>query len=168
DSLLQDEPGQNGWAIHNGQRFSTPDVDNDKNDYENCAAIYRAGWWYNSCMLSLLTGSYGWDKENYWMSYFFWWTWHRDFLPLKEADMKLRPCARPNRQTLHNGLEADGSRPKAQCKLESESNRNQSVLAPFIHSLPVWLTAYLVGWALAPDKWSVVFTPGNPPHAHNV
>ena len=32
----------------NGMKFSTPDNDNDKSNY-NCAASYKSGWWYNNC-----------------------------------------------------------------------------------------------------------------------
>jgi len=34
---------------HNGVKFSTPDNDNDKHGYSNCAARHRSGWWYHSC-----------------------------------------------------------------------------------------------------------------------
>ncbi|KAJ8019777.1 Tenascin-R [Holothuria leucospilota] len=33
---------------HRDQFFSTPDMDNDAHS-GNCAANYRAGWWYKSC-----------------------------------------------------------------------------------------------------------------------
>ena len=42
---------------HNKQPFSTTDRDND-NWYDNCAAYYGGGWWYNGCFGVLLTGRY--------------------------------------------------------------------------------------------------------------
>ena len=33
---------------HHGMKFTTPDEDNDRKNY-NCAAKYKSGWWYNDC-----------------------------------------------------------------------------------------------------------------------
>ena len=44
-------------ANHNGRAFSTRDCDNDRG-VRNCAALYRAGWWYNNCYHSNLNGKY--------------------------------------------------------------------------------------------------------------
>ena len=41
--------GRDGFAYHNGMKFSTPDNDNDKDRSGNCAASYTSGWWYNNC-----------------------------------------------------------------------------------------------------------------------
>ncbi|KAH8389069.1 hypothetical protein KR215_004203, partial [Drosophila sulfurigaster] len=30
-------------------KFTTFDHDNDKNDYYNCADLFKSGWWYNDC-----------------------------------------------------------------------------------------------------------------------
>lgn len=38
-----------------GQKFSTYDRDNDL-AFTNCAAIYRGGWWYSSCLGGNLNG----------------------------------------------------------------------------------------------------------------
>jgi hypothetical protein len=40
------------WWISNGQKFSTPDRDNDSNPNGNCAS--SNGWWYNYCSTSRL------------------------------------------------------------------------------------------------------------------
>ena len=46
-------------VIQNGQRFSTPDRDNDMNGPgHNCAVTFRGPWWHNACYDSLLTGVY--------------------------------------------------------------------------------------------------------------
>ena len=39
--------GSDGFAYHNGMKFSTPDNDND-NWSGNCAATWKSGWWYHS------------------------------------------------------------------------------------------------------------------------
>ena len=44
-------------AYHDGQAFSTYDVDNDV-AYENCAVTYQGGWWYSQCHRANLNGRY--------------------------------------------------------------------------------------------------------------
>ncbi|XP_062121228.1 fibrinogen-like protein 1 isoform X8 [Drosophila sulfurigaster albostrigata] len=38
-----------GMRYNENMKFSTFDHDNDKNDYDNCAAYFKSGWWYKSC-----------------------------------------------------------------------------------------------------------------------
>ena len=46
-------------SAHNRKKFTTYDRDNDRNLDGNCAAYYRAGWWYTSfCRFALLTGEH--------------------------------------------------------------------------------------------------------------
>ena len=48
----------------NGEKFTTHNVDNDKNDNENCANIglHGVGWWYGNCSNCRLNGI---PKQNY-------------------------------------------------------------------------------------------------------
>ena len=47
--------GSDQLAYHNGQYFSSYDRDNDAAS-NNCADIYKGGWWYRSCYHSNLNG----------------------------------------------------------------------------------------------------------------
>ncbi|XP_032596954.1 ficolin-1-like [Drosophila grimshawi] len=42
---------------HVGSNFSSMDRDNDKSE-NNCAELYKGGWWYNKCHTSNLMGHY--------------------------------------------------------------------------------------------------------------
>lgn len=41
---------------------STFDSDNDMRFYDNCAQIFRSGWWFNACFQSNLNGLF--SEEN--------------------------------------------------------------------------------------------------------
>lgn len=43
--------------IHDGEKFSTPDEDNDGST-DHCASDYSSGWWYHDCHSSHLNGIY--------------------------------------------------------------------------------------------------------------
>ena len=48
----------NSETSHNNMPFSTFDSDNDMRFYDNCAQIFKAGWWFNACFQSNLNGIY--------------------------------------------------------------------------------------------------------------
>ena len=79
----------------NGQRFSTPDRDNDAAEDESfdCVAAYHGPWWHGSCYHSLLTGKYftsrhGSISEPHGI---IWSTWKGHYYSLPAAEMKIRP-----------------------------------------------------------------------------
>jgi hypothetical protein len=43
---------------HNNMPFSTYDSDNDLRFYDNCAQLFKSGWWFNACFQSNLNGIY--------------------------------------------------------------------------------------------------------------
>lgn len=49
---------QDSLSSHSGERFSTFDMDQDSHQENNCAKLYKGGWWYNSCHDSNLNGVY--------------------------------------------------------------------------------------------------------------
>ena len=55
-------------STHNGRQFSTRDHDNDESD-SNCAAQYRAAWWYQRCYISgsHLNGQY--NNAVHWLTW---------------------------------------------------------------------------------------------------
>ena len=55
DSLAD---SQNLGQSHNNMHFSTFDSDNDMRFYDNCAQIFKSGWWFNACFQSNLNGIY--------------------------------------------------------------------------------------------------------------
>ncbi|XP_062121225.1 fibrinogen-like protein 1 isoform X7 [Drosophila sulfurigaster albostrigata] len=76
-----------GMRYNENMKFSTFDHDNDKNDYDNCAAYFKSGWWYKSCSYCNLNAPYGpllrwWDKS------------YKYIFNLKEVKMLIRPKKR--------------------------------------------------------------------------
>ena len=80
-------------AYHNGQKFSTPDRDNDAHCCVHCAAYNHRPWWHNSCYYSLLTGKYytsGGPRSSLPRG-IIWSGWKGPYYSLRVAEMKIRP-----------------------------------------------------------------------------
>ena len=65
-TITSDTPGEtnlyNSLNNHSGSKFSTYDNDNDGSN-DNCASLYRAGWWFSACYRVHLNGVYGGASE---------------------------------------------------------------------------------------------------------
>ena len=84
----------NALMDHNGQKFSTPDDDNDDST-ENCALDLCAGWWYTNCLDSHLTGKYfanGVLPDISIPDGIIWEQWLGDDVSLQTAVMAVRPA----------------------------------------------------------------------------
>ncbi|XP_028902104.2 fibrinogen-like protein 1 [Zeugodacus cucurbitae] len=83
--------GDSLLGIHDGEKFSTYDVDNDKWN-GNCAEDLKSGWWFSQCHLSNLNGEYlnGTNKDNDGRG-IIWNSWHGEHYSLKYAHMAIRP-----------------------------------------------------------------------------
>ena len=77
----------------NGQRFTTPDRDNDAWS-SSCAVHHHGPWWHWSCYDSLLTGKY-YTSGGPWNTVsahgINWTHWKGRYYSLRYADMKIRP-----------------------------------------------------------------------------
>ena len=77
-------------TYHDGQRFSTPDRDNDASS-GHCAV--SGSWWYRNCYYSLLTGKYYPSGERRPIRSppgVIWYPWKHFLYSLRVADMKIR------------------------------------------------------------------------------
>jgi len=85
---------------HNGCRFSTHDVDNDRVEapsfeHGSCARRFTGAWWYYSCYMSNLNGRYypagdgAVPKRS--LDGVAWKSWTGSRYSLKRVEMKIRP-----------------------------------------------------------------------------
>ena len=81
-----------GLDYHVGQKFSTPDQDNDIWGYGcSCALKYSAGWWYGNCSESNLNGLYMHGKFDSPAAGVEWEPWKGFDYSLKFTEMKVKP-----------------------------------------------------------------------------
>ena len=82
----------NSFRSHTGQRFSTPDRDNDISG-THCAVLNHGPWWHWNCFYSLLTGKY-YTSGGPWNTVprgITWYHWKMSYYSLRVAEMKIRP-----------------------------------------------------------------------------
>lgn len=77
-------------AVHNGQQFSTYDVDNDSSR-TNCAEQWKGAWWYNNCYHSNLNGYHFNNKKMTGGKGIIWKHWKGAAYSLKGVTMMIRP-----------------------------------------------------------------------------
>ncbi|CAD7667856.1 unnamed protein product [Nyctereutes procyonoides] len=78
-------------SYHNTQPFSTKDQDNDSAT-ENCAELYKGGWWYSKCHLSNLNGLYLRGPHDSFANGVNWKSGRGYNYSYKVSEMKLRPA----------------------------------------------------------------------------
>lgn len=78
------------FTYHNGQAFSTYDVDNDPHS-SNCAKAYHGAWWYKTCHYVNLNGRYYYSGDTKKSSGITWYHWTKGYKSLMYSEMKIRP-----------------------------------------------------------------------------
>ena len=92
-----DSTAGDSLTSHNGQRFSTPDRDNDEATSDHfgghCAVYFHGPWWHRYCYQSLLTGKYytNGDTRSSPPHGIIWNSWKGYYYSLRVAEMKIRP-----------------------------------------------------------------------------
>ena len=87
-------PASDSLTSHNGEKFSTPDDDNDSHNTKHCAEDLKSGWWYHSCHDSHLNGVYHWNGVHPTSDYdgIIWESWLGNSDTLKTVVMAVRPA----------------------------------------------------------------------------
>ena len=85
----------NSLTDHDGEKFSTPDQDNDSHTTKHCADDFNSGWWYHNCHDSHLNGEWYADgvlPNTSVPDGLIWETWRGDTESLKTTVMAVRPA----------------------------------------------------------------------------
>ncbi|XP_074547228.1 microfibril-associated glycoprotein 4-like [Halichoeres trimaculatus] len=79
-------------AVHNGQKFTTFDKDQDAATNTNCAKLYSGAFWYNRCYSANPNGVYRWGADGTLKGVgVAWHDWKGINYSLKSISMKIRP-----------------------------------------------------------------------------
>ncbi|KAM7381242.1 hypothetical protein PAMA_012204 [Pampus argenteus] len=78
-------------SVHNGQKFTTTDKDQDKHG-QNCARLCNGGFWYEACFSANPNGLYGWGPSRT-AAGVQWRSFRGLEYSLKTMIMKIRPVA---------------------------------------------------------------------------
>ena len=81
----------NSFADNNRQRFSAKDRDQDTYR-NNCAQVYRGGWWFTDCFYGHLNGMYIAGGQTSYGQGIIWSNWKGFYYSLKRSEMKIRPA----------------------------------------------------------------------------
>ena len=73
---------------HVGQKFSTPDQDNDPDFIDHCAVSFHGAWWFKNCYQSNLNGRYQQGVHDDGVT---WWHWKHNGYSMRVTEMKIRP-----------------------------------------------------------------------------
>lgn len=86
----QSSTARDSMSFHNNQKFSAYDKDQDAQQHDNCAEIFKGGWWFRDCHYSNLNGIYYNDgpKHHDGIS---WKTWTGNRYSLKTSVIAIRP-----------------------------------------------------------------------------
>ena len=84
------------FNVHNGQKFSTKDVDNDPHGTSHCAQTRESGWWFYKCLQSNLNGPYLSGQQSTNWKGIIWYEWKGRSYSLKFTEMKVRRDVAPN------------------------------------------------------------------------
>uniref|UniRef100_A0A8C5FKS4 Fibrinogen C-terminal domain-containing protein n=1 Tax=Gadus morhua TaxID=8049 RepID=A0A8C5FKS4_GADMO len=88
-SGFKDGGAGDSMHVHNGQKFSTFDMDQDS-FAQNCAKMFLGGWWYVDCHHANPNGEYLWGESHYGLGVI-WNSWKGRTYSLKAIAFKLSP-----------------------------------------------------------------------------